>query len=551
MHIFKRVTVAHVLPAVLVLILGYACVPNVHAVAFRRPVPVSAQTLTERPHGVRTAVVENIKRDFCPLCVQGVEEAYKVLPENQTVADLEAFLGKVCKILPSKDQGGCTKIVDEVSSALLMGGVTSIGAKYTPHNVCSMLEFCTIDCCDTPNQPEQVHLSLTNDPTEMVISWATLEPVVSQCQYSTELGVFNTTVNGTRHTYGKGGWNGWLHVVTLTGLTPGGTRYYYRCGDPTAQNLWRHRSWTVPTLSFRTAPASTAPMAMAPYKFAVVADMGATDASDPTIHHIGQLLANNELNMVLHIGDISYADTVQSLQDEFQRKIEHIAAEVPQMTNPGNHEGFFNFTPYQNRYTMPYKQSGSDDFLYYSFDYGPVHIVAINTEGYSGLMVGNIDPASAQYQWIAQDLAKVDRSKTPFVIVTGHRPFYCSSKRKECDMDAQLLRTDLEDLFVQYQVDLVLTGHVHAYERTFPVYKSEVAGTVEQPKAPIYIVCGASGSKEQLMDGFKPTPAWSAAHNGAVFGYGTISVSNTSALTWQYFDNDNNQVIDSFTLSKY
>ena len=35
-------------------------------------------------------------------------------------------------------------------------------------------------------------------------------------------------------------------------------------------------------------------------------------------------------------------------------------------------------------------------------------------------------PGSAQYKWLENDLKSVDRSKTPFVMVGGHRPMYCS-----------------------------------------------------------------------------------------------------------------------------
>ena len=50
-----------------------------------------------------------------------------------------------------------------------------------------------------------------------------------------------------------------------------------------------------------------------------------------------------------------------------------------------------------------------------------VHMVMLSTE-HSFL------PGSAQYQWLANDLQNVDRKKTPFVIVGGHRAMYCSNR---------------------------------------------------------------------------------------------------------------------------
>lgn len=55
-----------------------------------------------------------------------------------------------------------------------------------------------------------------------------------------------------------------------------------------------------------------------------------------------------------------------------------------------------------------------------------------------------------------------------------------------------------EELLYQYKVDLYVDGHVHGYERSYPVYQSEVRGNYTlnnyvNPEAPIYIVNGSAG----------------------------------------------------------
>ena len=42
-------------------------------------------------------------------------------------------------------------------------------------------------------------------------------------------------------------------------------------------------------------------------------------------------------------------------------------------------------------------------------------------------------------------------------------------------------------------MDLVLTGHLHAYERTTPVANFTVRGSTTRPGAPVYVVNGAAG----------------------------------------------------------
>ena len=56
----------------------------------------------------------------------------------------------------------------------------------------------------------------------------------------------------------------------------------------------------------------------------------------------------------------------------------------------------------------------------YSFDYGMVHFIMMSTEH-------DFSPESQQYLWLEKDLQSVDRSKTPWVIIGGHRAMYCSA----------------------------------------------------------------------------------------------------------------------------
>ena len=57
--------------------------------------------------------------------------------------------------------------------------------------------------------------------------------------------------------------------------------------------------------------------------------------------------------------------------------------------------------------------------LRYSYDYGSVHFIMMSTEH----DMGN---GSKQYSWLEKDLQNVDRTKTPWVILAGHRPMYTS-----------------------------------------------------------------------------------------------------------------------------
>jgi hypothetical protein len=59
-----------------------------------------------------------------------------------------------------------------------------------------------------------------------------------------------------------------------------------------------------------------------------------------------------------------------------------------------------------------------------SYAHGPVLVVVISTET-------NFTVGSKQWLWLDAQLSAVDRSQTPFVIVSGHRPFYTSSLQQD------------------------------------------------------------------------------------------------------------------------
>ena len=83
----------------------------------------------------------------------------------------------------------------------------------------------------------------------------------------------------------------------------------------------------------------------------------------------------------------------------------------------------------------------------------------------------------------------IDRSKTPWLIVQFHAPiyhtYYTHYKEQEC------FASIYEPLFLLHGVDIVLNGHVHAYERTHPMYQYQL-----NPCGPIYLTVGDGGNIE-------------------------------------------------------
>lgn len=116
--------------------------------------------------------------------------------------------------------------------------------------------------------------------------------------------------------------------------------------------------------------------------------------------------------------------------------------------------------PYYTRFRMPGQNNQS---LWYSFNYGNVHFTFMSSEHDS-------NPGSEQHAWLEADLKSVDRTVTPFVVFSGHRPLYTSELYPSNVTYMAGLRAAVEPLLLKYQVDLAMWGHVHSYERTCQVY---------------------------------------------------------------------------------
>lgn len=185
--------------------------------------------------------------------------------------------------------------------------------------------------------------------------------------------------------------------------------------------------------------------------------------------------------------------------------------------------------------------------LWFSFNYGPIHFVVMSTEH-------NFTVGSAQYRFILNDLSSVDRSVTPWIIFSGHRPIYSSTTDGKTVL-GEMMRETYEPLFVKYNVNLCLWGHVHNYERTCGVINYECAASDDD--APVHVIIGMGGNtycvpwegtpeNDSHGHGHQPEPDWSV-YRSSTFGY-TQLYANASHLHFTYHTNPRNQIHDEFWL---
>jgi len=389
---------------------------------------------------------------------------------------------------------------------------------------------------------EQVHLWVGQNESSMWVGWISRVKYTSpQVQYGTQTSNF-ISVTAQRSTYEADinieaphfGLQGWIYEAEMINLSPS-ELYYYRVGD-SSTNQWSE------TFNF-TCPSTS----IGSFRFAAYGDMGTfpgggVDGRRTTQRMIERL---DQLNLVIHAGDIAYAYGINHIWDLFGEQIQPLASSIPYMTVVGNHEqeDLFNYTAYSHRYSMK-GNAGSPPF-WYSFSFQGVFFLAISTEQ-------DWDQGSTQYEWIENTLTSIDRSKYPWVVAFFHKPMYCSNNYTSCSGYSANLRATFEDMFNENLVNLVYFGHVHAYERTYPVYNCEVSGSYQTPGAPIYVLAGCAGAlwNDHQRDWTNPQPSWSG-YRETKWGWTEVTVHNSSTMSIEYFTNTEGKLTDSFTFQNY
>jgi hypothetical protein len=102
-------------------------------------------------------------------------------------------------------------------------------------------------------------------------------------------------------------------------------------------------------------------------------------------------------------------------------------------------------------------------------------------------------------------------STAVFKFVMHHRPLYCSSTSSDCNEMTAFLRSQVELMYRDQGVGAVMCGHVHNFERTYPVFNSTVVGqSCDNASAPVYFVNGGAGNPEGQAAFSGPIHDWSA-----------------------------------------
>jgi hypothetical protein len=213
-------------------------------------------------------------------------------------------------------------------------------------------------------------------------------------------------------------------------------------------------------IGFRTAPA---PDTGAVVRFAVFGDSGSGSVAQTSVR---DQIEAHAIDLILHAGDVAYEQgSLAQFEQNFFRIYQNLLKSIPVFPVPGNHEyATDSAAPYLEVFNLPENGSPGASERWYSFDWGDVHFVGLDTERAD----------AEQAEWLERDLAA---NLLPWTVVYFHKPPYSSG--------AHGGSAHIEEAFVpafqRHRVQVVFSGHDHHYERTLPM-----AGVT-------YVVTGGGG----------------------------------------------------------
>jgi predicted phosphodiesterase len=194
---------------------------------------------------------------------------------------------------------------------------------------------------------------------------------------------------------------------------------------------------------FKTAPAADS---TAPIRFLAFGDSGGGGSDQ---WQLQEQMLTVPYDLIIHTGDIAYEDGTLA---QYQANVFDVYAElfrsIPFYPAAGNHDYHtLSAEPFRDVFNLP----GDSGEKWYSYNWGPAHFVALDTES----------DYKTQAAWLDKDL---EANPSPWKIVYMHRPPYSSGSHGS----DTTLRNLLAPIFKKHNVQLVLAGHDHDYERMIP-----------------------------------------------------------------------------------
>lgn len=298
-------------------------------------------------------------------------------------------------------------------------------------------------------------------PTSVTVRWRTDANSDTKVKFGTNPAMLtDSAYNGTATID---------HIITLYNLSPN-TNYYYSIGTSTYVLQGNAENY------FKTPPLEGTKQAITVW---ATGDCGTGYILQQNVRDAYRNYMNGKSPDVWALlGDNAYDFGTDT---EYQNKFFNIYGDnflknTLLYPTPGNHDYANNplrqddhDVPYYNIFSLPYSgEAGglpSATPYYYSYNYGNVHFVSLDSYGEETGNLRVFDTLSPQVNWLKNDLAQNTQDWT--ILYWHHPPYTKGSHDSDTESELVNMRNKLLPILERYKVDLILCGHSHAYERSY------------------------------------------------------------------------------------
>ena len=377
-------------------------------------------------------------------------------------------------------------------------------------------------------------LITVNASTSRTIMWQAEEKLENPAaEYKNAAGQI-TAVPASVQELNTGSGTLYVYTAALTGLEPG-SAYEYRAGYEGSRTGWHKLPAAQPDS----------------FKALIFPDSQSSDYSGWRKLAQTAYSKNEDAAFFINMGDLVDNGYDFSQWRAWFNSVAPMIENIPFAPVMGNHETY-NMdwqiappTPYLTLFNLPENGTVANKNQYYSFDYGDVHFVVLNTQT-DEMADFNPDLMQQQLSWLRSDLAGT-QSKWKIVLMHKDILRYAFTDRPNNFDPASIQFTpwaqQLMPVFEEYNVDAVLTAHLHTYRRRVPLkaFKPDNTGIT-------YILTGVAGSV-RYANLWQKNPADAAlAPQPEDANYLTLN-KTPDALTFKAFLPDGTE-FDTVTITK-
>jgi len=307
------------------------------------------------------------------------------------------------------------------------------------------------------------------------------------------------------------------YAASTTGMTTDYYQHEAHVSGLTASTSYSYEARVggvrVATGTVRTAPTT----GTGSVRFIAFGDSGTGSTNQRAL---ASVMAADSWDFAVHVGDMVYGlsngtgdatyKTYHSWFFDIYRNWLPNRGFFPSTGNHDSRPSNGNGKAYLNLFVLP-EDGGASAFpdnaeRYYSFDYGPVHFIVLDTE----TAFQDLARRQVQLQW-----AEADLSSTPqlWKVAVFHRSPFSTGAEHGSDLT---VRNAFAPIFERHGVQLALSGHDHDYERSVPWRLS----TDRTQQGVTYVVTGAGGAPLYSVG----TSTWTV-RTAKAYAYTRVNVS--------------------------